>query len=159
LIEKEWLSFGHQFGYRNGIYIREVHEDQRAPIFLQWLDCIHQLIYQFPSSFEYNMDLLLFLAHHSVSCLYGTFLFNNEKERKNYNYQETVSIWTDVIGNIDKYINPFYDTNTETFLNVNFCPLKMRFWEEYFLKYNFSYATSFEVENTFNKKISIKNYK
>jgi hypothetical protein len=94
-----------------------------------------------------------------VSCLYGTFLFNNEKERKNYKYHETVSIWTDVIGNIDKYINPFYDSNSETFLNVNFCPLKMRFWEEYFLKYNFSYATSFEVENTFNKKISIKNYK
>ena len=105
------------------------------------------------------MDLLLFLTHHSVSCLYGTFLFNNEKERKTYKFTETVSIWTDVIENIDKFKNPFYDKNSETVLNVNFSPLKIRFWEEYFLKYNFSYATSFEVENSFNKKISIKNYK
>ena len=107
------------------------------------------------------MSFLLFLAYHSTSCLYGTFLFNNEKERKTFNYLDTMSIWSDVLENIEKYKNPFYDSNgiTSHSLNVNFCPFKMRFWEEYFLKYNFSYATSVDIENSFNKKVSIKNYR
>ena len=79
MIEKDWLAFGHQFALRNGIYNKDIHEEQRAPIFLQWLDCIHQLQNQFQNAFEFNNDLLSFLAYHSISCLYGTFLFNSEK--------------------------------------------------------------------------------
>jgi Myotubularin-like phosphatase domain len=79
LIEKEWLSFGHQFALRNGIMLKEISEDQRSPIFLQWLDCVHQLLHQLPDSFEFNQNLLKFLSHHINTCVYGTFLFNCEK--------------------------------------------------------------------------------
>ena len=79
LIEKDWLSYGHQFALRNGIYAKETNEEQKAPIFFQWLDCIHQLQTQFKYAFEFNNELLQFLAEHSNSCLYGTFLYNSEK--------------------------------------------------------------------------------
>lgn len=64
---------------RNGIYNKDIHEENRAPIFLQWLDCIHQLLTQFKSAFEFNNEFLLFLAYHTNSYLYGTFLFNSDK--------------------------------------------------------------------------------
>ena len=67
LIEKDWLSFGHQFAKRNGFYYDKVDEDQRSPIFLQFLDCVHQLILQFPNSFEFNEDFLLFLAKYHTT--------------------------------------------------------------------------------------------
>ena len=44
LIEKDWLSFGHQFRYRNGFYslidtpTEITSENQFSPIFIQWLD-------------------------------------------------------------------------------------------------------------------------
>jgi hypothetical protein len=140
LVEKEWLSFGHQFGLRNGLYNAKDHsEDQRAPIFLQWLDCIHQLLTQFPYLFEFNMDFLLFLAYHLNSCKYGSFLFNNEQERKTQeSNKRTVSLWTDVLemGNRKYFVNPFYDS--ESRLNVLLPKVsyhKLRLWEEHFLRY------------------------
>ena len=48
LIEKDWLSFGHQFGLRNGFSDKE-KQDQASPIFLQFLDAVHQLLEQFPN--------------------------------------------------------------------------------------------------------------
>ena len=54
---------------------------KRSPIFLQFLDCVHQLILQFPNSFEFNEDFLLFLAKYHTTNLFGTFLFDKEKDR------------------------------------------------------------------------------
>lgn len=55
--------------------------DERSPVFLQFLDCLSQLLLQFPDQFEYNEDLLVFIANHSTSGLFGNFLGNSEKER------------------------------------------------------------------------------
>jgi hypothetical protein len=177
LIEKEWLSFGHQFGLRNGLYnLKDHSEDQRAPIFLQWLDCIHQLLVQFPQMFEFNMNLLLYLAYHLNSCKYGTFLFNSEWERNEKNARnKTVSIWTDILDSKSYFTNPFYIS--ENFINnsndlnnsgirqklkyilPNFAFYKIRFWEEHFLRYQF-FANNFSkyylpFKNVVNKKESL----
>ena len=114
-------------------------EDQSAPIFLQWLDCLHQLLFQNPKKFEFNMSLLLFLAFHHQNCLYGTFIFNSQKERKENNFRKTVSIWCDVLENKDTFRNPFYDDNKNTPI-YDYSNYKIRFWEEYFLMNNFSYT-------------------
>ena len=49
LIEKEWFSFGHPFELRQCIGKKE--DSQYSPIFLQFLDCVYQLITQYPSYF------------------------------------------------------------------------------------------------------------
>ena len=50
------------------------------------------------TKFEFNSILLLFLAEELYSGKYGTFLFNNEKEREEYNEEEnTLSIWNYII--------------------------------------------------------------
>jgi hypothetical protein len=123
---------------RNGLYSKEPSEDQRAPIFLQWLDCLHQLISQFPNAFEFNLELLLFLALNYNTNLYGTFIYNCEMERFEKDAKnKTVSIWTDIYARIDKYRNPYFKgINTYGILTPNYAPYKMRFWEEFFLKWN-----------------------
>jgi hypothetical protein len=138
LIEKEWLSFGHQFGLRNGLYNPKDHsEDEKSPVFFQWLDCVHQFVYQFPHLFEFNMDLLIFIAYHINSCKYGTFIFNSDKERSDRGAKnKTVSIWTDVLENKNFFSNPFYNPGlTSKYILPNFAFYKIRFWEEYFLRY------------------------
>ncbi len=174
LIEKEWLSFGHQFGYRNGFYTKDLSQDERSPIFLQWIDCVSQLLYQFPSLFEFNNQLLVFIAYHLNSAKYGSFLFNSEYERKSkvYNAKNmTVSIWTDVLEfvhnsndlnipinaeNLNQkkkinFINPFYDEKTN-YLNKTIFPNfgfhKIRLWEEFFFRYIiFPEFGKFNIEN------------
>ena len=95
LIEKDWLSFGHQFRLRNGFCPKE-KRDEFSPIFIQWLDCIYQIIEQNCSKFEFNVNLLNYIAERIYSGKYGTFLFNSEKERKENNAKETtISIWND----------------------------------------------------------------
>ena len=82
LVEKDWLSFGHQFAKRSGMTPKKNEgESERSPIFLQFLDIIYQLMIQFPTEFEFNVDYLLFIAKHYNVNLFGTFMFNNEEER------------------------------------------------------------------------------
>jgi hypothetical protein len=53
LVEKEWLSFGHQMCLRNGISgscLKTSNEE--APIFLQFLECVRYLLVTYPTAFE-----------------------------------------------------------------------------------------------------------
>jgi len=59
LIEKEWLSFGHKFQHRLG---HPDYPNERSPIFLQFLDCVQQLIRLFPKAFQFNSTYLLRIA-------------------------------------------------------------------------------------------------
>lgn len=56
---------------------------------------------------------------------------------------KTVSIWTDVLENIELYKNIFYSKDdSNKILFPNFALYKLRFWEEYFLKFNSSYLNN-----------------
>uniref|UniRef100_A0A8B9LTK1 phosphatidylinositol-3,5-bisphosphate 3-phosphatase n=1 Tax=Astyanax mexicanus TaxID=7994 RepID=A0A8B9LTK1_ASTMX len=95
LVETEWLDFGHKFADRCGHGENAEDVNEQCPVFLQWLDCVHQLLKQFPCLFEFTEAFLVKLVQHTYSCLYGTFLCNNAREREARNiYKRTCSVWS-----------------------------------------------------------------
>jgi len=99
LIEQEWIYMGHKFQQRNGHGSANVEDSQRAPIFLQFLDCVWQIIMQQPSAFEFGEDFLLAINEAVDSCQYGTFLCNSAQERETLAVKEsTQSAWTSLLA-------------------------------------------------------------
>ena len=43
LIEKEWLSLGHKFTHRIGHGVDKHNDNDRSPVFLQFIDCVWQV--------------------------------------------------------------------------------------------------------------------
>jgi myotubularin-related protein 1/2 len=87
LIEKEWMSFGHRFWER-------AHGSERSPIFTQFLDAVSQILRQFPTSFQFTDEYLLFIADSHLSGKYGNFLSDNEKQYLELK-DRTISIWSE----------------------------------------------------------------
>ena len=68
LIEKEWLSFGHKFGQRIGHGSDKHGDDQRSPIFLQFIECVWQVL---SSKKSLKIRKVVFLDNATVSrCLW-----------------------------------------------------------------------------------------
>ncbi|XP_031369854.1 myotubularin-related protein 3 isoform X2 [Apis dorsata] len=111
LCEREWLDFGHKFADRCGQTVGCEDPNERCPVFLQWLDCVHQLILQFKCSFQMSSAYLVKLAQHTYSQLFGTFLCNTMQERLQLRIRErTFSVW--------RFLN------TSSFVNHLYSPLK-----------------------------------
>jgi myotubularin-related protein 6/7/8 len=111
-------------------------QNNTGPIFLQFIDACIQLLQQFPTSFQFNSNLLIFLMDALYSCQFGNFLCDNEKEREEASVQqETTSIWTYVMLNQQEFVNVFYRPNPHVLL-PNCSRARMVFWSEYYLRWS-----------------------
>uniref|UniRef100_A0A8B9V6R9 phosphatidylinositol-3,5-bisphosphate 3-phosphatase n=1 Tax=Anas zonorhyncha TaxID=75864 RepID=A0A8B9V6R9_9AVES len=118
LVESDWLDFGHKFGDRCGHQEKVEDQNEQCPVFLQWLDAVHQLLKQFPCLFEFNEAFLVKLVQHTYSCLYGTFLGNSPCEREMHNiYKRTCSVWSLLRAGNKNFHNLLYMPGSEQVLH------------------------------------------
>lgn len=87
---------------------------ETSPVFHQFLDATYQLLHQYPTRFEFNERFLRRLLYHLYACQFGTFLFNNEKERLDTNARErTRSVWDYFLARREQFTNPEYDPEVD----------------------------------------------
>jgi myotubularin-related protein 1/2 len=133
VIEKDWVSFGHQFEVRLAHSNPNLADDKRSPIFIQFLDCVYQLVLQFPTHFEFNSILLHDLAHFAFSGRFGTFMCNSMKERATLNlFNKTSSVWSYVFENLDTYTNPYYQPGQDDPITPVYCIRRLFIWHDVF---------------------------
>jgi hypothetical protein len=158
LIEKEWVSFGHQFATRHGLFTDST-ENQRAPIFLQFVDCVWQLMRQLSNEFEFNDTLLVYLLDQSMTMLFSTFAFDSESARKSsLSSNPANSIWSllptlqrtkwifsavfllpdkqNACSNPETCSNPSYNPSTnQQWLSPSLLPFDIVIWRSYYLRW------------------------
>lgn len=137
LIQKEFCSFGHRFRTRLGNGEQQTSES--SPIFIQWLECVFQLMAQFPEAFEFTSALLLFIAKEVYTNRYGTFITDSEKERKDV-MPRTLSIWAVILdagsaGPAAEHLNPKYK-KAEGILRPSPSQIRYEIWEDYWFRYH-----------------------
>ncbi|KAE9417573.1 hypothetical protein Angca_002687 [Angiostrongylus cantonensis] len=122
LVEREWICAGHPFQLRNAhsAYAEgTITGPQESPVFLCFLDSVYQIIAQYPHSFEFGEDFLIFLFEHAYASEFGSFLGNNEMMKAELGVKKsTVSLWS--------YVN-----NPEilrTFVNTLYEPRESVIW-------------------------------
>ena len=52
-----------------------------SPVLDQLLECVWQLMEQFPCAFEFNERFLMAIHSNIYSCQYGNFIGNSQRER------------------------------------------------------------------------------
>ncbi|GAB5364173.1 hypothetical protein AAMO2058_000946200 [Amorphochlora amoebiformis] len=142
LIEKEWLSYGHQFHKRIG-HMKQVGDQDISPIFIQWLETVWQILQQYPTAFEFNSRMLLTIAHHTTSLRFGTFLYDTEQLRREKKIpKRTVSLWTYLrcspTALQGRFTNPFYSPKKDLVLYPTWDNLHVSIWGDYWFQHCYS---------------------
>eukprot|EP00440_Ansanella_granifera_P072032 gb/GFBE01078169.1/.p1 GENE.gb/GFBE01078169.1/~~gb/GFBE01078169.1/.p1 ORF type:complete len:330 (+),score=75.72 gb/GFBE01078169.1/:1-990(+) len=135
LVQKEWCSFGHRF--RTRAALGEQPTQECSPVFVQWLDCVSQLLRQFPDAFEFSDAVLLRLTQEVYSNLYGTFLCDNEQERLSKVQAHTVSLWSVLLrpDEVGSWRNPSYQEDRFP-LVPSVCQANYVVWEAYWFRFH-----------------------
>ncbi|XP_063863247.1 myotubularin-related protein 9-like isoform X1 [Scylla paramamosain] len=140
LIEREWIQGGHPFATRHArsCYTPSAQRSKiNAPTFLLFLDCVYQIHSQFSCSFEFAENFLVMLFEHSYSSQFGTFLGNNEGERKAMKAPErTASLWSYINRHevLPKYLNPMYEPNQRV-IWPSVAPMSLQLWAGVYLRW------------------------
>ena len=131
LMSSEWCDFGHKFLDRSD----DPESQEYSPIFLQFLDAVHNVLLQHSAMFEFGESLLLFLATAVYSGSFDTFLFNSHKERQS----GTRSIWGYIMKNSDQFSQPSYTASEASFFPSGSRKV-IQLWRAYFLRTQVSAA-------------------
>ncbi|XP_056233285.1 myotubularin-related protein 10 [Seriola aureovittata] len=79
LVQKEWVMAGHRFLDRCNHLKR--NDKEESPLFMLFLDCVWQIMNQYPAAFEFTEAYLTVLSDSMWIPLFSTFLFNSPKQR------------------------------------------------------------------------------
>ncbi|KAM8985561.1 myotubularin-related protein 12 [Ara ararauna] len=79
LIQKEWVIGGHGFLDR----CNHLHKSNKeeAPVFLLLLNCVWQLVQQYPPAFEFTETYLTVLSDSLYVPIFSTFFFNSQHQK------------------------------------------------------------------------------
>uniref|UniRef100_A0A0N4Z9I5 Myotubularin phosphatase domain-containing protein n=1 Tax=Parastrongyloides trichosuri TaxID=131310 RepID=A0A0N4Z9I5_PARTI len=161
LIEREWIMAGHPFSIRcaHSAYASgSITGKYESPVFLLFLDCVWQVMRQYPNSFEFNEDFLLVIFEHAYASEFGSFLGNCEREKKIHKVKDnTTSLWSyvnhpDILVN---YVCPSYEPNTDT-LWPSVAPQVIILWDRLFKRWRLDWKQADEIQQTVK---NIKNVK
>ncbi|XP_063286616.1 myotubularin-related protein 2 [Pelobates fuscus] len=137
LVEKEWISFGHQFRLRVGHGDKNHADADKSPVFLQFIDCVWQMTRQFPNAFEFNEHFLITILDHLYSCLFGTFLCNSEQEKIIEGLQqESASLWSFINSQLEDFTNPLYVNYSNHVLYPVASTRHLELWAGYYIRWN-----------------------
>uniref|UniRef100_A0A8D8FN09 Myotubularin-related protein 10-B n=3 Tax=Culex pipiens TaxID=7175 RepID=A0A8D8FN09_CULPI len=123
LIQKEWISLGHPFSDRIGHVCGNA--DEQSPLFILFLDCVWQLLNQFPEKFEFSETFLTSLWDSVFLPIFDTFQFNCETERQIAQLNDRIVLrpvwdWGEQFSDKDiaLFTNPLYRKNALDNLNI-----------------------------------------
>uniref|UniRef100_A0A8B9PEH2 Myotubularin-related protein 12 n=1 Tax=Apteryx owenii TaxID=8824 RepID=A0A8B9PEH2_APTOW len=90
LIQKEWVTGGHGFLDRcNHLHKTDKEE---APVFLLLLNCVWQLVQQYPPAFEFTETYLTVLSDSLYVPIFSTFFFNSQHQKDTNTTGESLKI-------------------------------------------------------------------
>eukprot|EP00759_Apiculatamorpha_spiralis_P011578 PhF_6_TR18919/c0_g1_i1/m.27641/K18081/MTMR1_2; myotubularin-related protein 1/2 len=137
LVDKDWIQGGHKFVSRLGISEKGGKDSESSPVFLQFLDIVHQLVVQHPTFFEFDSSLLIFLADAMYSCRHVTFVHDKPKDLYNTVAKGSYPcVFQDVMSNVSEYKDYRYNERTATIpLQPCASPPGLVMWREYFHRY------------------------
>lgn len=133
LIEREWIQSGYPFAtrHKHSCYTQSANRSKSAAsTFVLFLDCVYQLHFQFPFSFEFGTQMLILLFEHSFFSSYGTFLGDCEHDRETMKlHKKTTSLWSylnrpDVLKSL---LNPIYEPN-QGVIWPSVAPISLELW-------------------------------
>ncbi|KAF5729439.1 phosphatidylinositol-3-phosphatase myotubularin-1-like [Tripterygium wilfordii] len=91
-------------------------QNNYSPIFMQWVDCVSQLLRMYPFAFEFSSAFLVDFLDCVLSCRFGNFFCNSEKERQQCGVSEACGcLWAYLAhlrvseGSSHMHYNLFYD--------------------------------------------------
>ena len=117
LINKEWLSAGYSFC--SSLMSIKGTDSNFFPTFIMFLDCVHNIILQYPTEFEFTDIYLTEILDKILIGESELFMFNCPKdislvckEKEN----DIVEVfWQKVLKQKSKYVNPLYDLQDKIF--------------------------------------------
>lgn len=136
-------SSGSGFSSSAGSSSHSQTSNNSSPIFLQWIDCISQLQRMYPCAFEFSSAFLVTFLDCVLSCRFGNFLCNSEKERQQSGVFDSCGcVWVYLSnlraaeGDLHPHFNPFYNPkNHEDPLLPAAAALAPTIWPQFHLRW------------------------
>ncbi|KAI3721832.1 hypothetical protein L2E82_32851 [Cichorium intybus] len=132
------------------------HSNNYSPIFLQWVDCVSQLLRMYPFAFEFSSAFLVDFLDCVLSCRFGNFLCNSENERERAGvFEASACLWMHLAdmraseGSSHVHYNLFYNPSKHDGpLLPPAAALAPTIWPQFHLRWSCpSEAQSCEIES------------